>query len=243
MIIEIKNVHKSYGKKKVLDDISLEVEENKIIAILGPNGVGKTTLLEMLMTLKKWDSGEIFIEGLDLKKESNVSKIRSSIGVVFQEGGMYAYLKIHEILDLFASLHKVPKERVKQIIEMFSLQSHINVKYEKLSGGWKRRTLLACAFLNSPKVLFLDEPTTGLDPEATEDLWETVKGVKEEGATILLSTHSLEEVDMYADHAIILKDGKIAEEGQPAELKEKYDALYFKEVYFQVVNPKEGNKR
>ena len=99
--------------------------------------------------------------GLDLKKKSNLSKIRSNIGVVFQEGGMYAYLKIAEILDLFASFHNISKERVEEVTRMFSLQSHLHVKYEKLSGGWKKRILLACAFLNSPKVLFLDEPTTG----------------------------------------------------------------------------------
>lgn len=240
MIIEIKNLHKSYGKKKVLKGISFEVEKNKIIAILGPNGVGKTTLLEILMTLKKWDIGEIYINGLDIRKESNVSKIRSKIGVVFQEGGMYAYLKIKEILDLFASLYNVESERIDKVIEMFSLDSHLNMKYEKLSGGWKKRTLLACAFLNTPTVLFLDEPTTGLDPEATEDLWQSIKEVKKEGATILLSTHSLEEVDLYADYVLLLKDGVIAEEGEPGELKEKYNALYFKEVYFQVLNDKEN---
>ncbi|MBP3038195.1 ABC transporter ATP-binding protein [Bacillaceae bacterium Marseille-Q3522] len=236
MIIQIKNLHKSYRNKQVLNNISFEVKENQIIAILGPNGVGKTTLLEVLMTLKNWDSGEISIHGLDLKKKSNLAKIRSNIGVVFQEGGMYAYLKIVEILDLFASFHNVAKERIEEIIKIFSLESHLHVKYEKLSGGWKKRTLLACAFLNNPKVLFLDEPTTGLDPEATDDLWKTIKKAKDQGVTVLLSTHSLEEVDMYADYALILKDSAIAEQGKPKELKKKYNALYFKEVYFKIIN-------
>ncbi|MBO1911698.1 ABC transporter ATP-binding protein, partial [Microvirga sp. 3-52] len=192
--------------KKVLNNISFEVEENQIIAILGPNGVGKTTLLEILMTLKNWDSGEILFHGLDLKKKSNLSKIRSNMGVVFQEGGMYAYLKIAEILDLFASFHNIGKDRVAEVIKLFSLQSHLQVKYEKLSGGWKKRILLACAFLNHPKVLFLDEPTTGLDPEVTDDLWKMIEKSKAQGVTVLLSTHSLEEVDMYADYVYILND-------------------------------------
>ncbi|MFU0789893.1 ABC transporter ATP-binding protein [Virgibacillus proomii] len=240
MILQVKNLYKSYGNKKVLNNVSFEVKENQIIAILGPNGVGKTSLLEILMTLKNWDSGEVSIHGFDLKKKNNLAKIRSNIGVVFQEGGMYAYLKIAEILDLFASFHNISKERVEEVIKIFSLQSHLHVKYEKLSGGWKKRTLIACAFLNRPKVLFLDEPTTGLDPEATNDLWKTIKKAKDQGVTVLLSTHSLEEVDMYADYALILNDGVIAEQGDPIVLKKKYNATYFKEVYFNITN-KEDN--
>lgn len=236
MIINVQNIHKSYGKKKVLNDISFKIEENQIVAILGPNGVGKTTLLEILMTLKNWDAGEVSIHGIDLKKKGNLQEIRSNIGVVFQEGGMYAYLKISEILDLFASFHNVSKERIDEVVSVFSLESHLNTKYEQLSGGWKKRTLLACAFLNKPKVLFLDEPTTGLDPEVTEDLWRSIETAKEQGSTVLLSTHSLEEVDMYVDYVFILNEGKIMEKGVPKELKTKYSALYFKEVYFQVLN-------
>ncbi|MDM5302497.1 ABC transporter ATP-binding protein [Bacillus subtilis] len=234
--LSVRNLRKSYGKKDVLKGISFEIEENKILAIMGPNGVGKTTLLEILMSLKKWNSGDVDIIGMDLKKESNLSKIRSNIGVVFQEGGMYAYLKINEILDLFASIHSINKERIDEVIETFSLKSHLNVKYEKLSGGWKKRTLLACAFLNSPKILFLDEPTTGLDPEATNDLWNNIKIAKEQGATIILSTHSLEEVDLYADEVIVLNNGEIVEQGNPKELKKKHRALYFKEAYFNIIN-------
>ncbi|MGF2614468.1 ABC transporter ATP-binding protein [Rossellomorea vietnamensis] len=235
MILTVKNLKKTYGTKQVLKGISFDVTESKILAVMGPNGVGKTTLLETLMTLKKWDSGEVSVLGMDLKKSSNLSKIRSNIGVVFQEGGMYAYLKIKEILDLFASFHNISKARVNEVIKTFSLDSHLNVKFEKLSGGWKKRTLLACAFLNSPKLLFLDEPTTGLDPEATNDLWESIKIAKEQGATIILSTHSLEEVDLYADEVIILNNGRIVEQGKPKALKVKHQTLYFKEAYFNII--------
>ncbi|WP_430494947.1 ABC transporter ATP-binding protein [Rossellomorea marisflavi] len=240
MILNVNNLNKAYGSKTILNNISFKVEENKILAVMGPNGVGKTTLLEILMTLKPWNSGEVELIGMDLSKAANLSKIRSNIGVVFQEGGMYAYLKIAEILDLFASFHNISEERVRHVIEIFSLESHLNVKFEKLSGGWKKRILLACAFLNSPKVLFLDEPTTGLDPEATNDLWTNISVAKEQGATIILSTHSLEEVDMYADEVIILNKGMIAERGNPRELKHKHGTLYFKEAYFNVIKERKA---
>lgn len=241
MIIEVNELNKSYGMKNVLKNISFQVKENQIIAVLGPNGVGKTTLLEVLMTLTEWDTGSVKILNKDLKKQGEMNSLRNRIGVVFQEGGMYAYLKIEEILDLFASFHDVPEQRVKEVINLFSLQSHLGVKFDKLSGGWKKRILLACAFLNEPEILFLDEPTTGLDPQATEDLWEAIRQANRQDVTIMLSTHSLEEVDMYADYCIILNDGEIAEQGKPKDLKEKYSATYFKEVYFSIVN-KEVNK-
>lgn len=135
MILNVNNLNKAYGSKTILNNISFKVEENKILAVMGPNGVGKTTLLEILMTLKPWNSGEVELIGMDLSKAANLSKIRSNIGVVFQEGGMYAYLKIAEILDLFASFHNINEERVRHVIEIFSLESHLNVKFEKLSGG------------------------------------------------------------------------------------------------------------
>jgi ABC-2 type transport system ATP-binding protein len=240
MILTVNNLKKSYGTKHVLKGITFDVTENKILAVMGPNGVGKTTLLETLMTLKKWDSGEVSVLGMDLKKSANLSKIRSNIGVVFQEGGMYAYLKIKEILDLFASFHTISRERVNEVVTTFSLESHLDVKFEKLSGGWKKRTLLACAFLNSPKLLFLDEPTTGLDPEATNDLWESIQIAKEQGATIILSTHSLEEVDLYADEVLILNDGRIVEQGKPRALKTKHQTLYFKEAYFNIIKERKA---
>jgi len=238
MIVEVNELNKSYGPKHVLNNISFQFEENQIVAILGPNGVGKTTLLEVLMTLTSWDTGRVEILGKNLKKQGDIHALRKQIGVVFQDGGMYAYLKIKEILDLFASFHDVSENQIHEIIELFSLESHLNIKFDKLSGGWKKRILLACAFLNKPEVLFLDEPTTGLDPQATEDLWEAIRQANRQDVMVMLSTHSLEEVDMYADYCIILNDGEIVEQGKPKELKERYDATYFKEAYFSIVNKK-----
>ena len=207
----------------------------KLLQLSGRNGAGKTTLLEMLMTLRSFDSGNIFIMDYDLRKESHIYQVRSKFGVVFQEGGMYAYLRIREILDLFAGFSNVSKQRVEEVIRLFSLESHLGIKYEKLSGGWKQRTLLAISFLHKPQLLFLDEPTTGLDPQATEDLWEVIRLSKEKGTSVLLSTHSLEEIDMYCDRVMILNNQKIAEFDTPEALKDKYECSFFKEVYFKVL--------
>ncbi|MFD1739716.1 ABC transporter ATP-binding protein [Bacillus salitolerans] len=226
---------KSYNGKKVLDNLSFRIEENEIVAMVGPNGAGKTTLLEVLMTLRNYDQGVVQVLGHNLKNELEVQKVRSKIGVVFQEGGMYAYLKIREVLDLFAGFYGASKEDVQKIVSLFSLDSHLNEKYEKLSGGWKQRTLLAISFLNKPSLIFLDEPTTGLDPQATHDLWEVIKLSKQQGTSILLSTHSLEEIDMYCDRVMILSDQRIQEFDSPTNLKSKYGSQYFKEVYFQIV--------
>lgn len=239
MKITVENLCKSYNANTVLENISFQIEKKSIVAILGPNGVGKTTLLEILMTLKKPDSGNIFINGKNLKDEHNISDLRKEIGIVFQEGGMYAYLKLYEILDLFASFHGIDQIRIKHIIKKFKLTSHLNTKFENLSGGWKKRILLACAFLNNPDTLILDEPTTGLDPQATNDLWEEINDAKLDGVTTLLSTHSLEEVDMYADYVLILNNKGVLAYDTPSNLKEKYQKHYFKQVYFEIIDNKE----
>lgn len=187
------------------------------------------------MTLRNYDTGDVQVLGYDLKNELEVQKVRNKIGVVFQEGGMYAYLRIKEILDLFAAFYGASKDDVQKAISLFSLESHLNEKYEKLSGGWKQRTLLAISFLNKPSLLFLDEPTTGLDPQATNDLWDVIKLSKEQGTSVLLSTHSLEEIDMYCDRVMILSNKRIQEFDSPSNLKRKYGYQFFKEVYFQIV--------
>ncbi|WP_128895855.1 ABC transporter ATP-binding protein [Longirhabdus pacifica] len=242
MKVKVEQLQKHYGNKQVLKNINFCIEHNEIVSIVGPNGAGKTTLLEILMTLRSWDEGSVEVMGYNLKRESQVQALRGEMGVVIQEGGMYAYLKIKEILDLFAGLYKVPSSRVKEVITLFSLSSHLNSKYIKLSGGWKQRVLLAISFLHHPTLLFLDEPTTGLDPKATRDLWEIVHTAKKRGTTILLSTHSLEEIDMYADRVMMLNEGKIVEYDTPSTLKTKYNCTYFKDVYFGVMEGR-GNQR
>jgi len=241
MKIRVENLHKRYRNKVVLKDISFSVDDNEIISIVGPNGAGKTTMLEIMMTLRSFNSGNIVISDEQINSK-NLKKIRQKIGVVFQEGGMYAYLKIKEILKFFSEIYQIDKARIDEVIHLFNLSSHLSVKFESLSGGWKQRVLLAVAFLNKPEVLFLDEPTTGLDPEATEDLWKAINIAKKEGATIVLSTHSLEEIDMYADRVLILNKGEIIEYKEPTKIKEDYGVQFFKEAYFQILKGDNANE-
>jgi ABC-type multidrug transport system ATPase subunit len=221
----------------VLKDISFSIGDNEIVAVIGPNGTGKTTLLEMMMTLRSFDHGEMSLMGMQLNNK-NLNKIREKIGVIFQEGGMYAYLKTHEILTLFASFYDIDEQRIEEVVKLFDLSSHLSVKYQSLSGGWKQRVLLAIAFLHKPDLLFLDEPTTGLDPSAAANLWDAITIAKGEGSTIILSTHSMEEVEMYADKVMVLNKGEIAFYDQPETIKQQFNVRFFKEAYFKII--KEG---
>ena len=143
--------------------------------------------------------------------------------------------KLKEALDLFASFYSVGKEKINRLVEYFELQPYLNSKYEKLSGGWKQRFLLAIAFLHDPDLVFLDEPTTGLDPKATQLVWEKIRGGVEKNKTILLSTHSMEEVDKFCDRVIVLNKGKIAANDSPANIKKALGVEFFSDAYFKLV--------
>ena len=162
-IIDVRNITKKYGEKTVLDDISFAIPAGETVAVVGPNGTGKTTLLEILMTIRKVNNGTVTILGKSTGEQKSVDAIRAKIGVMLQEGGMYSFIKLKEALDLFASFYSVGKEKISRLVEYFELQPYLNTKFEKLSGGWKQRFLLAIAFLHDPDLIFLDEPTTGLD--------------------------------------------------------------------------------
>ena len=231
-MIRVENITKSYGKNTVLDHISFEIPAGETVAIVGPNGAGKTTLLEILMTLRKADSGTIHIMGERLDEQRSVDKIRSKIGVMLQEGGMYQFIKLKEALELFAAFYSVDKEKIERLIAFFELQPYLNTKFHKLSGGWKQRFLLAIAFLHDPALIFLDEPTTGLDPKATQLVWKKLRGGEPKRKTILVSTHSMEEVEKYCDRVIVLKNGRIIENGAPADIKKKLDVDFFSDAYF-----------
>lgn len=234
-VINVQNISKRYGEKTVLDNICFQIPTGETVAIVGPNGTGKTTLLEILMTLRKVDSGSVSILGKDAGEQKNVDDIRSKIGVMLQEGGMYNYIKLKEALDLFASFYSVGKEKIDKLVEYFELKPYLNSKFEKLSGGWKQKFLLAIAFLQDPHLIFLDEPTTGLDPKATQLVWDKIKGGEQKDKTILVSTHSMEEVDKYCDRVIVLNQGKIIANDTPAKIKEKLHVDFFSDAYFMLV--------
>lgn len=238
MKVEAKNISKKYKEKTVINDISFTIDDNEIVAIVGPNGTGKTTILEIMMTLRGFDHGNMVLMN-DTVENKNLNKIRKKIGVILQEGGMYSYLKTEEILKLFASFYSIDEARVDEVVALFELTSHLSSKYQALSGGWKQRVLLAIAFLHKPELLFLDEPTTGLDPAASENLWEAIRIAKGEGATVILSTHSMEEVEMYSDRVMVLNKGKIALYDDPESIKQRYNARFFKDAYFEILKEEE----
>lgn len=223
-IIEVKHLVKTYGSVRAVDDISFDVERGSLFAFLGTNGAGKSTTINMLTTILKQNSGSVEINGNRLGKEDN--KIREEIGVVFQNGVLDDLLTVQENLQVRGSFYKLSGAKLRGAIrdaaEITDCQDLMKMRYGKLSGGQKRRVDIARALLNRPELLFLDEPTTGLDPKTRKSIWDAIKKMREKfGMTIFLTTHYMEEAAT-ADKVTIIKKGRIIEEGMPVELKEKY---------------------
>ncbi|NLL77964.1 MAG: ABC transporter ATP-binding protein [Clostridiales bacterium] len=223
-IIEVKDLKKSYGNVHAVKNLSFYVETGKLFAFLGPNGAGKSTTINSICTFLMPDEGLVEVDGYVLGKEDD--KIRESIGIVFQESLMDELLTVEENLKLRAQLYRMNKEEcnsaVKKAAEITEITDILNRFYGRLSGGQRRRADIARALLHTPKILFLDEPTTGLDSQTRKRVWDTIKKLKEEqGMTVFLTTHYLEEAED-ADYCMVVDDGQIADRGTPYELKEKY---------------------
>lgn len=223
-IIEVANLKKSYGKVQAVKDISFYVERGKLFSFLGPNGAGKSTTIDIICTLLTCDGGEVLIDGCRLGNED--SKIRDIIGVVFQDSVLDTLLTVRENLTLRAGFYMNDKGKIKKAVDAAAAAADvldfIDRPYGKLSGGQRRRADIARALVNTPKILFLDEPTTGLDPQTRKNVWDTIQRLREEtGMTIFLTTHYMEEA-AESDYVIIIDNGEIAAKGAPAELKEKY---------------------
>jgi len=197
--------------------VSLTIPKGEFVALLGPNGAGKTTLVEMMEGLRKPDKGEILIQGLTWKK--NEKELRKITGISLQETRFVEKLTIYETLRLFASFFRLGDYRVDEVIALTQLDSKKESMVGTLSGGQKQRLALAVALLNEPQILFLDEPTTGLDPHARLDLWNILKNLKEQGrTTLILTTHYMEEAESLCDKIIIIDEGEILREGRVDEL-------------------------
>lgn len=224
-MIEVKNLSKTYDNKVLaVDDISFTVDDSEIFAFLGENGAGKTTTINILCTMLRKDKGEVKINGFDLDKED--AAIRKSIGVVFQGSYLDDRLTVAENLAARGMLYgysaKEIKERISSVSQRLNMESYIKRRYGQLSGGQKRRADIARAILHTPKLLFLDEPTTGLDPATRHTVWETIKEIQQQtGMTIFFSTHYMEETEI-ATKVAIIKKGKIAVVDTPYMLKQKY---------------------
>jgi ABC-2 type transport system ATP-binding protein len=219
--ISARGLRKSFGDKTVLDGIDLTVPPGTILGLLGPNGAGKTTAVHLLTTYLKPDAGEIRVNGADPAR--NPQAVRRAIGVTGQFSAVDGYLTGRENLMLMADLHLLPKKtgrrRAAELLERFELTEAGNKPASTYSGGMKRKLDLAMTLVGQPKVIFLDEPTTGLDPRSRRTMWEIIRELVAEGTTILLTTQYLDEADQLADRVAVLDEGRIVAEGTPAELK------------------------
>ena len=223
-IIETKNLVKKYGDFTAVDGISFAVKQKEIFGFLGPNGAGKTTTIKMLTTLLHPTSGEIKINGFDPTKNSE--EARASFGIVFQDPSLDDDLTAYENLDMHGMLYKVPikerKKRIEQMLNFVDLWDRRKDLVKHFSGGMKRRLEIARGFIHKPKVLFLDEPTIGLDPQTRNHIWTYLKKInKEEGITVFLTTHYMEEADKVSDRIAIIDRGQIIAQGTSEELKNK----------------------
>jgi len=216
-LIEVKNLRKYYADVKAVDDVSFTVDEGEIFGIIGANGAGKTTLLEMMMGVRKPNNGNLKILGYDIRKQTD--QVKERVGILFQETAVYPRIKVKEMLELFGTYYE-KSINAGDLIKKLELVPYANSFVKKLSGGLKQRVLLALAFINDPDVIFLDEPTTGLDPEVRAMIWRYILDFKKERGTVLLSTHYMDEVNKYCDRVLILKEGKITAIDTPANLVE-----------------------
>ena len=224
--IEVLGLKKYYGNIKAVDGVDFYVEPGSLFAFLGPNGAGKSTVIDILCTLSRPQAGQAFINGMEIGREDE--KIRSEIGVVFQEGVLDRLLSVRENLMLRGSFYGLKGEELKKRMENALLEADAaefaDRRYGKLSGGQRRRADIARALVNSPKILFLDEPTTGLDPQTRAGIWETVRRLqRENGMTVFLTTHYMEEADS-ADYVVVLDNGRVKAKGTPIQLKKEYAA-------------------
>lgn len=214
-IIQVKNLVKNYGDFKAVKGISFDVYEEEIFGLLGPNGAGKSTTLEIIETLREKTSGEVFVDGLNLDKEPE--EIKKIIGIQLQTSGYFPNLNLVELIQLFGGLynrHVNPME----LLEMVNLKEKAKAKVKELSGGQKQRFSVAITLINDPKIVFLDEPTTGLDPQARRNLWELIKNIRAKGATVIITTHYMDEAETLCDRVAIIDAGKIIALDSPDRL-------------------------
>lgn len=229
-IIEVENLTKSYENRKVVDGISFFVNKGEIFGLIGPNGAGKTTTIKILTTLVKPDSGKVLISGFNLLTQAQ--KIKKIIGVVPQENNLDKDLTVYENLLIYGLLHKVKnlKKRIEEVLKLVDLWERRDALVSSLSGGMQRRLVIARSFLPDPPILFLDEPTAGLDPQIRKFIWEIIRKNKAKGKTIILTTHYIEEAETLCDRVGIIHKGRLIALGTPAELKEKLGRLVVEHI-------------
>jgi len=223
-IISVQNVVKNYGNFEAVKGISFEVQEGEIFGLLGPNGAGKSTTLEIIETLRTKTSGNVFVDGFNIDKDPN--EIKKIIGVQLQTSGFYPGLNLVELIDLFAGLYN-RKANAVDLLTVVNLRDKAKSKVKELSGGQKQRFSIATTLINDPKIIFLDEPTTGLDPQARRNLWDLVRQIRSKGTTVIMTTHYMDEAEYLCDRVAIVDSGKIVALNTPDKLIDELVATGF----------------
>mgnify|MGYP003575561926 CR=1 FL=1 len=214
-IISVQNLVKNYGPFEAVKGLSFEVQEGEIFGLLGPNGAGKSTTLEIIETLRPKTSGKVLVDGLDLDTQPN--EIKKRIGVQLQSSGFYPALNLVELIELFSGLYNREVDAL-ELLDSVNLRDKAKSKVKELSGGQKQRFSVATTLIDDPKIVFLDEPTTGLDPQARRNLWELVKNIRSRGTTVIITTHYMDEAEYLCDRVAIIDSGRIVALATPDQL-------------------------
>jgi ABC-2 type transport system ATP-binding protein len=205
-IISVKNLVKNYGNFEAVKGISFEVNKGEIFGLLGPNGAGKSTTLEIMETLRTKTSGQVIIDGIDLDKDPN--SIKQIIGVQLQTSGFFPGLNLVELINMFAGLYD-ENVNALELLDTVNLRDKAKAKFKELSGGQKQRFSISTTLINKPRIIFLDEPTTGLDPQARRNLWQLIKDIRTRGTTVIMTTHYMDEAEVLCDRVAIIEQGLI----------------------------------
>jgi ABC-2 type transport system ATP-binding protein len=219
-VIHVSSIRKTYGKTVAVEDVSFDVDDGEIFGLIGPNGAGKTTTMECVEGIRRPNSGSITVLGLDPIRD--VYALQERIGVQLQQAQLQKRIKVWEAIQLWGSLYKTPSTMGDQLLEQLGLAEKRNAWFMTLSGGQKQRLFIALALINDPEVVFLDELTTGLDPQARRRIWDLVRSIRERGKTVFLTTHLMEEAERLCDRVAIIDRGRIIDIDQPQRLVDKY---------------------
>ncbi|TMI96410.1 MAG: ABC transporter ATP-binding protein [Bacteroidetes bacterium] len=223
-IISVRNLVKNYGSFQAVKGISFDVYENEIFGMLGPNGAGKSTTLEIIETLREKTSGEVFVDCHNLDKEPG--EIKKIIGVQLQTSGYYPGLNLIDLIELFCGLYN-KNVNPMELLEMVNLTEKAKAQFKQLSGGQKQRFSVATTLINDPKIIFLDEPTTGLDPQARRSLWELIKTIRKRGTTVIMTTHYMDEAEYLCDRVAVIDAGRIIALNSPDQMIDELVASGF----------------
>jgi lipooligosaccharide transport system ATP-binding protein len=231
--VRARGLRKRYGGLTAVDGVDFDVREGECFGFLGPNGAGKTTTMKMIYGLAAVDEGELSVLGLDAREQRR--EVKAHIGVVPQEQNLDRELSVRENLEVQALYHGLqPDGRVEELLDFALLRERANGRPGELSGGMKRRLLIARALVNNPELVVLDEPTTGLDPQARLAVWSLLEGLRAEGVTLIVTTHYMEEAERICDRLVIMDGGRIVAEGTPAELLERFGQPTLEAVFLEI---------